>query len=79
MYGAVLSLLILLIPGLCALAAVCVQLRRLIKARSDLFHVGGPLAKELSRHGVALMINNTLFAHGGVLPHHGEPSDSRAG
>lgn len=43
-----------------------------VAARSMLFSVGGPVAKELARHGVALKVNDWLFAHGGVLPHHGE-------
>eukprot|EP00271_Cylindrocystis_brebissonii_P002375 TRINITY_DN12957_c0_g1_i1.p1 TRINITY_DN12957_c0_g1~~TRINITY_DN12957_c0_g1_i1.p1 ORF type:complete len:692 (-),score=103.99 TRINITY_DN12957_c0_g1_i1:643-2718(-) len=46
------------------------QSHRRGKARSMLFQVGGPLACELARHGVVLQINDTLFAHGGVLPHH---------
>ncbi|CAK9215932.1 unnamed protein product [Sphagnum troendelagicum] len=41
-------------------------------ARSLLFEAGGPLAKELARHGVALKVNDWLFAHGGIMPHHVE-------
>jgi hypothetical protein len=40
-------------------------------ARSLLFEAGGPLAKELAHHGVALKVNDWLFAHGGIMPHHG--------
>lgn len=39
-------------------------------ARSILFRPGGPLACELSRHGVALKVNDWVFCHGGLLPHH---------
>jgi hypothetical protein len=41
-------------------------------ARSLLFEAGGPLAKELARHGVALKVNDWLFAHGGIMPDHGK-------
>jgi len=41
-------------------------------ARSLLFEAGGPLAKERARHGVALKVNDWLFAHGGIMPHHGK-------
>jgi hypothetical protein len=30
------------------------------------------MAKQLARHGVALKVNDWLFAHGGIMPHHGE-------
>ena len=43
-------------------------------ARRLLFQPGGPLALELSRHSVALLVNETLFAHGGILPHPGAHS-----
>lgn len=39
-------------------------------ARSILFRPGGPLACELARHGVALKVNDWVFCHGGLLPHH---------
>ncbi|CAN8295210.1 unnamed protein product [Cochlearia groenlandica] len=39
-------------------------------ARSILFRPGGRLACELSRHGVILRVNNWVFCHGGLLPHH---------
>lgn len=41
-------------------------------ARSFLLSPGGPLARELSQHGVVLQVNDWLFAHGGILPHHVE-------
>nr|GMD69230.1 shewanella-like protein phosphatase 1 [Ipomoea batatas] len=39
-------------------------------ARSILLKPGGPLASELSRHGVILKVDDWLFCHGGTLPHH---------
>ncbi|KAF8116268.1 hypothetical protein N665_0020s0119 [Sinapis alba] len=39
-------------------------------ARSVLFRPGGRLACELARHGVILRVNNWVFCHGGLLPHH---------
>ncbi|OIW16485.1 hypothetical protein TanjilG_32155 [Lupinus angustifolius] len=41
-------------------------------ARSILFRPGGPLARELSRHPVVLVVNDWVFCHGGLLPHHVE-------
>ncbi|KAK8445118.1 hypothetical protein SEVIR_9G256200v4 [Setaria viridis] len=41
-------------------------------ARSSLFKRGGPLACELARHPVVLKINDWVFCHGGLLPHHVE-------
>ncbi|EFJ12512.1 hypothetical protein SELMODRAFT_123773 [Selaginella moellendorffii] len=46
------------------------KVRKKMDARVLLFSPGGPLALELSRHGVVLKINDWLFAHGGLLPHH---------
>ena len=40
-------------------------------ARTKLLSPGGPLATQLASHGVVLKVNDWLFAHGGVLPHHG--------
>ncbi|KAJ7959889.1 shewanella-like protein phosphatase 1 [Quillaja saponaria] len=39
-------------------------------ARSILFRPGGPLACELARHAVVLKVNDWVFCHGGLLPHH---------
>ncbi|CAK8537860.1 unnamed protein product [Lathyrus sativus] len=39
-------------------------------ARSILFKPGGPLACELARHAVVLKVNDWVFCHGGLLPHH---------
>ncbi|CAL4933255.1 unnamed protein product [Urochloa decumbens] len=41
-------------------------------ARSSLFKQGGPLACELAKHPVVLNINDWIFCHGGLLPHHVE-------
>ncbi|GJP31746.1 hypothetical protein CLOM_g14815 [Closterium sp. NIES-68] len=49
-----------------------IQGQRQVRERHELFEVGGPLAAELARNSAALMINDTLFAHGGILPHHVE-------
>uniref|UniRef100_A0A0E0EXC5 Calcineurin-like phosphoesterase domain-containing protein n=1 Tax=Oryza meridionalis TaxID=40149 RepID=A0A0E0EXC5_9ORYZ len=43
-----------------------------IAARSSLFKRGGPLACELARHPVVLSVNDWIFCHGGLLPHHVE-------
>ncbi|KAI5073073.1 hypothetical protein GOP47_0011086 [Adiantum capillus-veneris] len=48
------------------------KMQKGMAARSLLFSPGGPLARELARHGVVLRVNDWLFAHGGVLPHHVE-------
>ncbi|KAK7276055.1 hypothetical protein RIF29_17186 [Crotalaria pallida] len=41
-------------------------------ARSILFRPGGPLSCELARHPVVLVVNDWVFCHGGLLPHHVE-------
>ncbi|TVU30945.1 hypothetical protein EJB05_22603, partial [Eragrostis curvula] len=41
-------------------------------ARTSLFKRGGPLACELARHPVVLRVNDWIFCHGGLLPHHVE-------
>lgn len=43
-----------------------------LKARLALFAPGGPIARELANSYAALQINDTVFAHGGVMPHHVE-------
>ncbi|KAF0892746.1 hypothetical protein E2562_017709 [Oryza meyeriana var. granulata] len=43
-----------------------------IAARASLFKRGGPLAFELARHPVVLNVNDWIFCHGGLLPHHVE-------
>lgn len=39
-------------------------------ARSALLRPGGPLACELAKHAVVLKIDDWIFCHGGLLPHH---------
>ncbi|KAL5709815.1 hypothetical protein ACHQM5_020457 [Ranunculus cassubicifolius] len=39
-------------------------------ARSTLLRPGGPLARELARHAVVLKVDDWIFCHGGLLPHH---------
>lgn len=39
-------------------------------ARSMLLRPGGPLACELAQHAVVLRVNDWVFCHGGLLPHH---------
>ncbi|KAL2611244.1 hypothetical protein R1flu_022936 [Riccia fluitans] len=39
-------------------------------SRAVLLNPGGPIATQLARHGVVLKLNDWLFAHGGILPHH---------
>uniref|UniRef100_A0A5B7BVF8 Calcineurin-like phosphoesterase domain-containing protein n=1 Tax=Davidia involucrata TaxID=16924 RepID=A0A5B7BVF8_DAVIN len=39
-------------------------------ARSILLRPGGPLARELARHTVVLKVDDWVFCHGGLLPHH---------
>lgn len=41
-------------------------------ARASLLKQGGPLACELARHPVVLVVNDWIFCHGGLLPHHVE-------
>lgn len=43
-------------------------------ARSILLRPGGPLACELASHAVVLKIDDWVFCHGGLLPHHGKIS-----
>ena len=50
------------------------QMQKRVNARLFLFQVGGPLACELAKNPVVLQINDNLFAHGGILPHHGNAS-----
>ncbi|KAJ0083785.1 hypothetical protein Patl1_31002 [Pistacia atlantica] len=44
--------------------------RKGVIARSVLFRPGGPLACELARHAIVLKVNDWVFCHGGLLPHH---------
>lgn len=40
------------------------------KARLGLFSPGGPLAQQLSMNHTILIVNDTVFAHGGLVPRH---------
>lgn len=41
------------------------------QARSKLYSPGQPIAMELAKNPTVLIVNKTMFAHGGVLPSHG--------
>ncbi|XP_010685890.2 shewanella-like protein phosphatase 1 [Beta vulgaris subsp. vulgaris] len=47
-----------------------VKRQRGVIARSVLLQPGGPLACELARHPIVLKVNDWVFCHGGLLPHH---------
>ncbi|XP_038980870.1 shewanella-like protein phosphatase 1 isoform X2 [Phoenix dactylifera] len=46
------------------------QRQKGIIARSTLLRPGGPLACELAQHAVVLKVDDWIFCHGGLLPHH---------
>jgi hypothetical protein len=50
------------------------QKQKGVIARSMLLRPGGPLASELAQHAVVLKVNDWVFCHGGLLPHHGKSS-----
>jgi len=41
-----------------------------LRARVGLFAPGGPLAQQFARNSTVLVVNDTVFAHGGLLPTH---------
>eukprot|EP00239_Pterosperma_sp_CCMP1384_P009019 CAMPEP_0197862510 /NCGR_PEP_ID=MMETSP1438-20131217/39337_1 /TAXON_ID=1461541 /ORGANISM="Pterosperma sp., Strain CCMP1384" /LENGTH=98 /DNA_ID=CAMNT_0043480091 /DNA_START=26 /DNA_END=319 /DNA_ORIENTATION=+ len=41
-----------------------------LRARKMLFLPGGPVAKHLAHNPTVLVVNDTVFAHGGLLPAH---------
>lgn len=47
------------------------SMEKRLKARLHLYSPGGQLACELAKNPTVMLINDTLFAHGGVLPRHG--------
>ena len=47
------------------------SLRNILQARADMYLPGGPMALELSMNPTVLVVNDTVFAHGGLLPSHG--------
>jgi hypothetical protein len=44
----------------------------LAQVRLAVYKPGGPMAMELSKNPTVLVVNDTVFAHGGLLPIHGE-------
>lgn len=42
-----------------------------IQARASLYLPGGKVARMMSRNPTVLVVNDTAFAHGGLLPAHG--------
>lgn len=44
--------------------------RRILQARWYLYQPGGAMARELAKNPTVLVVNNLVFAHGGLLPHH---------
>ncbi|KAK9057532.1 hypothetical protein SSX86_022368 [Deinandra increscens subsp. villosa] len=52
------------------LAMLVGQRQKGVIARSVLLRPGGPLASELARHPVVLKVDDWVFCHGGLLPHH---------
>mmetsp|Transcript_44754 Transcript_44754/g.71843 ORF Transcript_44754/g.71843 Transcript_44754/m.71843 type:complete len:397 (-) Transcript_44754:464-1654(-) len=46
--------------------------KKQVKARIGLFSPGGPLAQQLAMNSTVLIVNDTVFAHGGLLPRHVE-------
>ncbi len=45
-----------------------------VAARAALFSPGGPMALELACNPTVLIVNDTIFCHGGLLPEHGAPT-----
>lgn len=43
-----------------------------LRSRVGLFRPGGPLARELAHNHTVLVINDTVFVHGGLVPEHVE-------
>ena len=48
------------------------DLEMLVRARLALYTPGQPMAMELSKNPTVLIVNDTVFAHGGLLPEHAE-------
>ena len=40
------------------------------RGRARAFFPGGPMAKRLAEHPVAIVVGDTVFVHGGILPEH---------
>lgn len=48
----------------------------LARVRYAVYRPGGPMAMELAKNPTVLVVNDTAFAHGGLLPVHGEEARS---
>lgn len=46
-------------------------------SRVALYSPGGLVAQELAKNPTVLVVNDTVFAHGGLLPAHGEYNFAR--
>lgn len=46
------------------------EVTEMLRARLTLFAPGGEVAKRLAQHSVCLVVNDTVFAHGGLRPEH---------
>ena len=46
-----------------------------VRARMRLYRPGGQMACELAKNPTVLIVNDSVFAHGGVLAQHGGLSD----
>ena len=44
------------------------------QARRQLYQPGGMIAQQLALNPTVLVVNDTAFAHGGILPTHGRSS-----
>lgn len=44
----------------------------LARVRYAVYKPGGPMAVELAKNPTVLVVNDTAFAHGGLLPLHGK-------
>ena len=47
-----------------------------VRARMRLYRPGGQMACELAKNPTVLIVNDSVFAHGGVLAQHGESSEA---
>lgn len=65
-------ILTIMVIDLIEIIKILGQRQKGVIARSILFRPGGPLASELARHPVVLKVNDWVFCHGGLLPHHGK-------
>lgn len=46
--------------------------KQCLQARATLYLPGGSIARELSKNPTVLVVNDTAFVHGGLLPVHGK-------